>query len=212
MECKKFLDNLRDAAYEIDMKGIVTYANSAAEHLTGVPLTNIIGYFFLHLVSEGDRKKVMNLFIKTLRCEETEGEITIPNGAVAHLKTQPLMNEKNEVVGAFGIARDITEKNKAAERKLQLDKVEAALMMARTCCHEMAQPMQAIIGGAEAMELCMKQDGFIESRHINDLIDQVIRLRTTLANLHDVVKLKKMAHHTMQNGKPIEMFDVNASL
>ena len=73
--------------------------------------------------------------------------------------------------------------------KCDKEKLEGALLMARTCCHEMAQTMQAIVGYAEMIGMGHKQDK-VDPEHITELIRQVMRLRITLKKSHNIVRLK----------------------
>jgi len=93
------------------------------------------------------------------------------------------------VISMAGVEIDITKSKQAEEALLEKDRLEGALLMARTCCHEMAQPMQAIVGGAELIEMDMEDAGMSGSKHIKQLIEQVLRLRETLTKTHNIVRV-----------------------
>ncbi|MCJ7542912.1 MAG: PAS domain S-box protein, partial [Desulfobacterales bacterium] len=105
---KDFLDNLGDAAYEADAFGNITYTNNAAETLTGLPLKKIIGKPFLPLFEEKSQKIAIDVYQRTLNGESPEFELTFTNGKIARFKNEPLIDKDGKIIGAFGVARDIT--------------------------------------------------------------------------------------------------------
>jgi len=105
---KDFLNNLGDAAYEADAFGNITYTNKAAEALTGLPLNKIIGTPFLPLFTEKSKKIAVDVHQRTLNGESPEFELTFNNGKIARFKNEPLADKDGKIIGAFGVARDIT--------------------------------------------------------------------------------------------------------
>ncbi|MDH3838874.1 MAG: PAS domain S-box protein [Desulfobacteraceae bacterium] len=105
---KDFLNNLGDAAYEADAFGNITYTNKAAEALTGLPLNKIIGTPFLPLFTEKSKKIAVDVHQRTLNGESPEFELTFNNGKIARFKNEPLVDKDGKIIGAFGVARDIT--------------------------------------------------------------------------------------------------------
>ncbi|MDH3575839.1 MAG: PAS domain S-box protein [Desulfobacteraceae bacterium] len=105
---KDFLNNLGDAAYEADAFGNITYTNKAAEALTGLPLNKIIGNPFLPLFTEKSKKIAVDVHQRTLNGESPEFELTFNNGKIARFKNEPLVDKDGKIIGAFGVARDIT--------------------------------------------------------------------------------------------------------
>ena len=105
---KDFLNNLGDAAYEADAFGNITYTNKAAEALTGLPLNKIIGNPFLPLFTEKSKKIAVDVHQRTLNGESPEFELTFNNGKIARFKNEPLADKDGKIIGAFGVARDIT--------------------------------------------------------------------------------------------------------
>ena len=115
---KDFLDNLGDAAYETDAFGNITYTNKAAEGLTGLPLKKLIGKPFRPLFEEKSRRIAMDVYKRTLKGESLDFELTFINGKTARFKNEPLVDKDGKIIGAFGVARDITDQ-KRAENELK---------------------------------------------------------------------------------------------
>jgi PAS domain S-box-containing protein len=121
---RMFLNNLSDIAYETDSSGNVTYANKISEAITGEPLKDIIGYPFLPLFVKESQKTALGVYQETLNGKSMECELTFTSGRICHFKSKPLKNQNDEIIGAFGIGRDITERKKAEKA---LEESEAAL-------------------------------------------------------------------------------------
>jgi PAS domain S-box-containing protein len=112
---KNFLENLGDIAYEADSYGNVTYVNKTAEIITGVPLKDIIGKPFLPLFTEESQAIAMDVYQRTLKGESLQFDLTFTNGRICHYKNEPLKDKEGQVIGVFGIARDITDLKYAEE-------------------------------------------------------------------------------------------------
>lgn len=115
---KEFLENLGDIAYEANSYGDITYANKTAEILTGKPLKDIIGKSFFSLFTEEGQVKAMDEFQKTLKGERTQFDLTFATGRICNFKNEPLKSTGGQIIGVFGIARDITDL-KHAENELR---------------------------------------------------------------------------------------------
>jgi PAS domain S-box-containing protein len=115
---KDFLDNLGDAAYEVDTIGNITYANKVAETLTGLPLKKLIGKPFPPLFDKKSQRIAMDIYQRTLNGESLEFELTFTNRKIACFKNEPLVDKDGKIIGAFGVARDITN-NKQTEKALK---------------------------------------------------------------------------------------------
>ena len=109
---KDFLDNLGDLVYEADCSGNVTYANKMCEIIAGVVLKNIIGKPFLPLFTEESQGVVINMYQRTLNGESPEYDLTFTSGRICHFKNEPLRDEKGDIKGVFGVARDVTEQKR----------------------------------------------------------------------------------------------------
>ena len=123
---RDFLENLNDIAYETDKLGNVTYCNKITEEFVGLSRDKIIGHNFLPLFSEEDGKLAIENYTKTLNGESPTFELTFINsGKTCQFSNKPLKNDKGEIIGVFGIARDITERKKAEqELKIYRDHLE----------------------------------------------------------------------------------------
>jgi PAS domain S-box-containing protein len=111
-EYKLFLDNISDIAYVANTEGIVTYANPATTKITGLPLEEIIGLPFLPIFVERDHQSLIDVFHRTLSGESLKNTLTFNSGVTCHFTSLPLKDKHGNIVGTFGIARDICDRLK----------------------------------------------------------------------------------------------------
>jgi PAS domain S-box-containing protein len=112
---RSFLDNIADIAYEIDAAGKMTYANKTSAKITDMPLKDIIGKSFLLLFTEECQNIAMGMYQRTLNGESQEYKLTLTNGRIYHFNNEPLRDGNGKIIGVFGIARDITARQRAEE-------------------------------------------------------------------------------------------------
>ena len=115
-ESKMFLDNMSDIAYMADDQGNVTWVNAAIERITGLSAEEIMGKPFLPLFIESDHASLMDVYKRTLLGESLENTLTFTSGVTCHFTSLPKRNDRGEIIGTFGVARDITESLIAEKR------------------------------------------------------------------------------------------------
>ena len=114
-ESKVFLDNMSDIAYRTDNHGNLSWVNPSVKRLTGFSPEEIIGEPFLPLFIEDDHASIIDLYKRTLMGESLDNTLTFTSGVVCHINSMPMRNEAGDIIGAFGIGRDITETQRAEE-------------------------------------------------------------------------------------------------
>jgi PAS domain S-box-containing protein len=115
-EKELFLENLTDIAYTADTAGNIVYVNAAVMAITGFTPEQIQGKPFLPLFVEEDHPSLMEVYTRTLGGESLSNVLTFVNGRTCSFSSLPLRDGEGEVVGTFGIARDITEQKALEER------------------------------------------------------------------------------------------------
>ena len=154
-------DGTPDAVYVKDLRGRYLLFNAAASRFTGKSAAEAIGNDDTVLfpaeeartVMEGDRGVIA--FGKAMTYEE---HVTTAEGERAtFLSTKgPMIDERGNVTGLFGIARDITEQKRAEEEKLNLErqvrqtqKLESLGVLAGGIAHDFNNILMAVLGHAE---------------------------------------------------------------
>ena len=114
-----FLENMSDIAYRADDKGNLVWVNPAAERVTGISRDDLIGKPFLPLFIESDHPSLVDVYKRTLMGESLENTLTFTSGVTCHFTSLPSRNENGDIIGTFGVARDITA-NLDAQRALKI--------------------------------------------------------------------------------------------
>ena len=118
LESKAFLENMSDVAYMADDQGNLLWINPAAELVTGLSLDEMIGKPFVPLFIQTDQPSLIEAYQRTLAGESLENTLTLKSGVTCHFSSLPKRNQHGDIIGTFGVARDIS-KQQAAERALQ---------------------------------------------------------------------------------------------
>ena len=125
---RDFLFNLSDIVYQTDISGNLVYANKSLEKATGMLLKNMINKPFLPLYTEDSQKVANDDYQRAIKGEPTQSELTFKNGRTFRYNDKPLTDSKGNIIGIFGMARDITERKKA-EDKLKFAKERLNLVL-----------------------------------------------------------------------------------
>ncbi|MGI2328179.1 sensor domain-containing protein [Planococcus sp. YIM B11945] len=121
---KSLFDNNPDAVFTFDMEGVFTNANPGCGDLAGYTTDELLEMSFLPLIVPEDLALTLHCFGEAIKGNAKRYEISITrkDGKRRDLEvTNFPMNLEGEIVGAYGIAKDITDRN--AHRKLMEDLV-----------------------------------------------------------------------------------------
>ncbi len=106
-------------AYICDREGNILFVNKAFEELSGHKPEDFIGKPFAPLFDEENLNVAMELYTTVLSGVKGEREIRFKDTEIlCEYKTLPLRDEKGNVIGVIGTARNITERRRL-ERELQ---------------------------------------------------------------------------------------------
>ncbi|WP_088076610.1 bifunctional diguanylate cyclase/phosphodiesterase [Litchfieldia alkalitelluris] len=108
---KSLVENHPSAVFSLDLNGNFRSANRAAEELTGYNLNDFEGKPFTPMIPQAERERVFTFFSKARNGESVEYEtkIILGNGQTKEMAiTYIPITVEQEVVGIFGIAKDIT--------------------------------------------------------------------------------------------------------
>ncbi|HEX8117474.1 MAG TPA: PAS domain-containing sensor histidine kinase, partial [Pyrinomonadaceae bacterium] len=191
------MDNIPDAIYFKDTESRFTRVNRHAPYRGGNAPEEVVGKtdfdFFVEEHARAayeDEQRVMRTGVPLVDKEECE---TYTDGSTTWLSTTkvPIMDEGGRVTGLVGISRDITERKRAEEARLELAREQAARAEAEAAnrlkdeflamlSHELRTPLTAILGWAKLLA-----DGQVSEARAAGAFAAIYRNARTQAQLID---------------------------
>ncbi|MDD5397512.1 MAG: PAS domain S-box protein [Dehalococcoidia bacterium] len=121
---RAILEEMEEAYYEIDVKGIITFVNEATARMYGFPREEMLGMSYKQFTPRDNWSKIVADYVRVfvsgvpeLRRSATgvkkDGTINYREDSIF-----PIRNDKGEMVGLRGISHDVTER-KRTELELQ---------------------------------------------------------------------------------------------
>ncbi|HEX7317257.1 MAG TPA: PAS domain-containing protein [Pyrinomonadaceae bacterium] len=191
------MDNVPDAIYFKDTESRFTRVNRHAPYRGGNAPEEVVGKtdfdFFIEEHARAayeDEQRVMRTGVPLIDKEECE---TYTDGSQTWLSTTkvPVFDEGGRVTGLVGISRDISERKRAEEARLELAREQAARAEAEaanrlkdeflaTLSHELRTPLTAILGWSKLLA-----DGQVNPDKTADAFGAIYRNARTQAQLID---------------------------
>jgi len=125
---RSLFDQNPDGVYSLDRKGRLVEANPAMEKLTGYGAEELIGRSSVRIIAPEDRRRAAEHFSEALKGEARYYEIAVIRKDGRRLDfhmTQAPIVVGGEVVGVYGIAKDITERKRTEEALVESERLLA---------------------------------------------------------------------------------------
>lgn len=149
-----------DLTYIYDTEGNILFVNKVFEKFTGHRPEEFYGKPFASLFDEGNLKKAMDAYAMTLKGKSPQYEIYFKNTKIlCEYRNFPLRDEKGNLVGVMGIARDITAR-KLAEEGLQVlnESLEKRMVEHSSRLMELNEELMEEIDARKRLERELKQN------------------------------------------------------
>jgi diguanylate cyclase (GGDEF)-like protein/PAS domain S-box-containing protein len=118
---KSLFEHNPNAVYSFDLKGTFTSANPACETVSGYAVGDLVGSSFVSFIVPEDRDRAMESFRSAAAGEAQAVEIAIQHRhghrVELHVTNMPIVVDW-EIVGVYGVAKDVTERREL-ERQLE---------------------------------------------------------------------------------------------
>ena len=228
------VDSSEDAIVSKDLNGIVTSWNASAERIFGYSAAEMIGHSINQIIPL-DRLADADMVLERIRNGEAVRHFETvrrrKDGSLVpvSITVSPIRDDRNEIIGASKIARDISERIRHEhDREELLARAEQARTEAEranhvkdeflaTLSHELRSPLNAISGWAQlaagqveesksptvrrAFEV-IERNVALQLRLINDLLDVSSILNGKLQLRTDVVDITAIVEAVVEGVRP----------
>ena len=152
---RTILETAEDSIFIKDRALRYTQVNPAMVKLFDRPASAIIGTTDWELFGEEAGKHIEEVDLRVLEGETVEEEHTKPVGDMPHtfhIIKVPMRDSSGEIVGVFGIARDITERKRMEADLAQSAKMMSLATMAAGIAHEVRNPLAIICSCTQLLQ------------------------------------------------------------
>ncbi|MDD3846098.1 MAG: PAS domain S-box protein [Syntrophorhabdaceae bacterium] len=197
---RAIIDSAKDAIFIKDTDQRYIVANRAMSELFGAPMEQIIGASDRGLFPGEAAAHIEEVDNRVLQGETIEEEMVRPINNTAyifHTIKVPLRNERGEITGLCGIARDVTERKHLESQLLQSQKMEAVGTLAGGVAHDFNNLLSAIMGYASLLQMKMEKDNplYVYASHILTSSEKAATLTQSLLafSRKQVINLRPVA-------------------
>ncbi len=154
---KSLFEHNPDAVYSFDLEGNFLSGNPACEKISGYTVEELLQMSFVPLTVEEDLERTRQHFEKAVKGEPQNYEIAIihkdGHRVELNITNTPIVVE-GEIIGVYGIAKDVTERKRAEEALHRQNEYLGALhetALALIDRLELADLLKAIVARAGAL-------------------------------------------------------------
>ena len=184
-----------DLTYIYDTEGNILFVNKVFEKFTGHRPEEFYGKPFATLFDDVNLKKAMDAFKRTLKGESPQYELYFRNTKVlCEYKNFPLRDEKGNLVGVMGIARDITTRKQAEDGLRALNEsLEKRVVEHSTKLVELNEELMGEINDRRRLEREFKQSLEKLQKSLRGII-QTLALTVESRDPYSAGHQKRVAH------------------
>ncbi len=143
---ESLLENANDVIYTLDRDQRFTYVNNKVENW-GYRKEDLLGRPFLTLLAKRHRGRRMKDILELEVKQEYEVEVISQSGELRSVlvSVSPLENERHDVIGVLGIARDITDRKVMEQQFRNTERLASVGKLAAGVAHEINNPLGGIL-------------------------------------------------------------------
>lgn len=182
-----------DAVFSFDLKGNYLSVNGAMEQLLGYTEKEFLELSYLPLVEESELSRTKRHYKKAATgcTQHYETKALHKDGRIIHVSVTniPIIVD-NEVVGVYGIAKDITNHKATEQQLIKSEKLSAVGQLSASIAHEIRNPLTALKGFLQMMRSSAPSG---ELSYYEIMADEIARIEQITGEL--LMVAKPQVHH-----------------
>jgi PAS domain S-box-containing protein len=188
---RALFDNAADMIAVIDAEGNFLDLNERFEKESGYSRQEMLGQnvFTSGIITESSVAETRHHLTELLQGKEIpifEVDGVTKQGDIVSYELRAVPIEKEgKIVAVQAILRNMAERRRVEQERIQREKLEAVLEMAGAVCHEFNQPLQTISGFSELLMVDMKEDDPFY-RYAKSIQDNVFRMAELTRKLLEI--------------------------
>jgi PAS domain S-box-containing protein len=183
------VENANDWIFQLDSQGNFIFLNARTDKLLGRPRTAFLGKALLDVLGSPTPGGLSQNLVRTLKKGEAhtfEAEFTPPGSGkrLLSINLSPIENKPGDIVGALGVARDITLERQVQDQLAQSERLSSLGKLVSGMAHEMNNPLTSIIGFAQLLSMDPKSTEevkgkagliFREGERVKDIVQNLLK-------------------------------------
>jgi PAS domain S-box-containing protein len=174
--------NNPDAVFYLDLEGKFISGNEALEVVSGYREEELVNMSYHSLIVKEDLEKVNYHFIEAAKGtpQNFECRVIRKSGRVIHIRVTNIpITIDNEVVGEYGIAKDITLQKIAEENIENAEKLSLVGQLSASIAHEIRNPLTTLKGFLQLI----KGKNEIPENYIEIMLSEMNRIEVITSEL-----------------------------
>ncbi len=189
---RKLVELSPDAITLTDLNANIIMVNQQTASLYGYEKDELIGKNSFELVAPDDQQRAINGLQNTLKLgivRNDEYELVKKDGSLftAEINVEFLTDDEGNPTGFIAVTRDITERIKAREERIKLEKMRREFM--DQAAHELRTPLTIIKGYTEFLQ--MRETNEENHRILNTIMNNVMRLEELGTTVSDIYRIER---------------------
>lgn len=156
---RTIIENIEDMYYEVDLEGNFTFLNDAISTIFGISKEEAVGRNFSEMSAPESASDLSRIFAKVYETglSVAGAELTFVSNtgqkSQLEISVSPIRDSHGAICGFRGISRDVSERRRALEERLKLEKMESIGVLAGGIAHDFNNILTAIQGNISVAAL-----------------------------------------------------------
>lgn len=180
---KSLFEQNPDAVFSFDLNGQYLSVNSAMEKLLGYSEQEFLQLSYAPLVAEEDLAKTANFYEKAANgaTQHYETKALHKDGHIVHVQVtnMPIIVD-HEIVGVYGIAKDISNLKLTEKKLVESEKLSAVGQLSASIAHEIRNPLTAIKGFLQLMNASKEN---VQETYLSVMAKEIERIEAITGEL-----------------------------